>query len=458
MTLPGLFVLSLLLASLGSLAIVSLTLADVLAGWGIFFFYTLPTLGFLAWAWHQFWPSTWRRATRPYLRAGHAIAGRWRPGDRDGAGEAVPRPAAPAPRPSGATRLPDSLLHAEPALLTSEPVARLVRGTIRTWLLLMRALLAAWRSPRGRTVVNVVFGLAALGTTVLVARHFASVGWPLARADLRLVAAAGALFLITYALKALGWQRLFRRYERPQSLTLAAATGAASVAGVVLPGRFEEVVRVTVVRRLPGLRPGVGTLVLSLFLLGLLDTAALMPFAAAAAVTSTAALGVRIALAVVAAGGVGAALLFVALTRMAASERRGRHRLTRWLYRHTPASTRDAWHASLLVMTAWLVQAVALFLLLGALGFGRSLPRAVVFLSAGAASAVLPIGPTSAATQAGAGAAVLVAGGIGTNAAVAFAVVAQALTIVAGAAVVLFAAALYGGRKLQAERVLRRSP
>ncbi|MDQ3874407.1 MAG: lysylphosphatidylglycerol synthase domain-containing protein [Actinomycetota bacterium] len=336
-----------------------------------------------------------------------------------------------------------------PALLDAEPVAALVPGTIRPWLRLMRALLAAWRSPRGRRVVTIGFGVSAVAIFVLVGRHFASVGWPLHGADLRLVAAAGALFLSTYAFKALGWQRLFRRHERPQPLTLAAATGASSVTGVALPGRFDDVVRITVVHRLSGRHPGVGTIVLSLFLLGLLDAAALMPFASAAAATSEAALGVRIALAVVAAAGVGAAIIVAGLTRMAAQDRPGRYRLSRWLRRHAPASTRDAWYGALLVAAAWLIRAVALVVLLAALGLGGSFPLAVAFLSGGAASAALPIGPAGAATQAGAGAAVLASAGLGTDAAVAFAAVAQALHILAGAAVVLFTATWRGGRKLR---------
>jgi hypothetical protein len=259
--------------------------------------------------------------------------------------------------------------------------------------------------------------------------------------------------LSTYAFKAVGWQLLFRTRERPQPLTLAASTGAASVTGAALPGRFDDVVRIAVIRRLSGRRPGVGTIVLTLFVLGLLDAAALMPFASAAAVTSEAALSVRITLAVVAAAGLGAAILVAALTRIAAQGHPGRYRFTRWLRRHAPASTRDTWHASILITLAWLVRAVGLLVLLAALGFGISFPLAVAFLSASAASAALPIGPAGAATQAGAGAAVLVSAGIGADTAVAFAVVAQALHILAGAAVVLFTAVWLSGRKLRAARV-----
>ncbi|WP_217922667.1 lysylphosphatidylglycerol synthase domain-containing protein [Miltoncostaea oceani] len=413
MRIPDLVVLLLILASLGALAVISLTLADVLWGWGILLFYTLPALAVLAWAWRESSPATWRTTWR-------RVTGRG------------PPPAAPPPRP-----VPTA---GAPAVLS---------GTIHAWLLLMRAGLAAWRSPRGRIVVNVGFGLTAVGTSVLLVRHFATVGWPLAGADLPLVGAAGGLLLGTHVLKAIGWRQLFRRHERPRSLMLATSSGAASLAGVALPGRFEDVVRVTVVRRLPGRRPGVGTIVLTLFLLGLLDAAALAPFAAATAATSDSATGVRIVLVVVASAGVGAALLFATLTRMVAGGAPAHHRLTRWLRHHAPASARDAWRAAVIVATGVLVRLLALVVLLAALGVGTSIDLAVTFLVGGAVSAVLPIGPTGAATQAGGGAAALAASGIGTDQAVAFAIVAQGLSVLAGGAIVLFAIALHLGRRLR---------
>ena len=434
----------LFLASVGSLAVVSLALARVLPGWGVFFFYTGPALVFLVWAWRASSPSTWRYAVWPALRAWRPIARRL--ASPDAQGSAMETSTGPGPLSVRRSSPPVGI--AGPPLLTSEPVAVLVRETIHPWFLLMRAFLAAWRSPRGRRVVAVGFGLAALGTFALVARHFTSVGWPLGGADLPLVAVAGALFFSTYALKAFGWQRLFRTHERPTPLTLAAATGASSVTGVALPGRFDDVVRVAVVRRLTGRLPGVGTIVLTLFLLGLLDTAALMPFASAAAITSNATLGIRIALAVVAAAGLVAGLLIAALPRIAASDRLGRYRLTRWLSQHAPASTPDVRRAWILVTTGWVVRAVALVVLLEALGFGFSFPLAVAFLAAGAAAAALPIGPAGAATQAGAGAAVLTSAGIDVDEALAFAVVAQTLSVLAGATVVLVTAVVLGRRRL----------
>lgn len=306
------------------------------------------------------------------------------------------------------------------------------------------------RSPKGRIAVNVGIGILGLGISLLAARHFADVGWPLARANLPLVALSGFLFLLSYAFKAYGWQRLFAPHERPRPLTLAAAGGAASVTGAALPGRFDDVVRVAVVRRFTA-HGGVPTVCLSLFMLGLIDTAALMPLASTAAATSDMAPGIRAAMGVVAFAGFGAAVVVAFLPRMTASGRLIRFRLARWMSERS-VCPRDAWKAWLLVLASWLTRAAGLFVLLAALGVSLSLPLAIAFLCAAAASGALPVAPAGAATQAGAGAAILIAAGIGTAEAVSFAVAAQALLIVAGAAVLVIAALWHGGSRLALAR------
>jgi hypothetical protein len=296
-------------------------------------------------------------------------------------------------------------------------------------------------------MLNVGVGIFAITVSILAARHFAGVGWPFSGANVGLVAAAGVLFLLAFAFKAYGWHRLFAPHERPKPLTLGAACGAASVTGAALPGRFDDVVRIAVVRRATNGRAGVGPVCLSLVMLGLVDTAALMPLAGAAAVTADAGTAVRIALAVVAFAGFGAAVVIAVLPRLTASGRLIRFRIARWLGERVIAP-RDAWHAWVLVLASWLTRAFGLFLLLHALGFALSLPLAIAFLCAAAASGALPIAPAGAATQAGAGAAILIASGVGTANAVSFAVGAQALVILAGAAVLVFAALWHGGKRL----------
>jgi uncharacterized membrane protein YbhN (UPF0104 family) len=311
----------------------------------------------------------------------------------------------------------------------------------------MRGLYDLCRTPKGRLVLNLGIGMFAITVSVLAARHFAGIGWPFAGANLGLVAAAGLLFLLAYAFKAYGWHRLFAPHERPRPLTLGAACGAASVTGAALPGRFDDVVRVAVVRRATNGQAGVGPVCLSLFMLGLVDTAALMPLAGTAAATADASGAIRAALAVVALAGFGAAIVIAALPRLIASGRLIRFRIAHWLGDRV-TSPRDAWQAWVLVLASWLTRAFGLFLLLHALGFALSLPLAIAFLCAAAASGALPIAPAGAATQAGAGAAILIASGVGTANAVSFAVGAQALLILAGAAVLAFAALWHGGRRL----------
>jgi hypothetical protein len=155
----------------------------------------------------------------------------------------------------------------------------------------------------------------------------------------------------------------------------------------------------------------------------------------------------RVGLALVAVAGIGAAILVLALPRLVGSGRLLRFRLGRWLRpRATPL--RAASQAWAFVSACWLVRAVALFLLLGALGVGFSFPLALLFLCAGAASAALPIGPAGAATQAGAGAAVLIASGIGASQAVGVAISVQVLGVVSGAGILLFAAVWRTGLRL----------
>ena len=311
----------------------------------------------------------------------------------------------------------------------------------------MRFLSEIRRWSRRRLALNGASALAVLALALLAARHFAATGWPLADANPGLATGAGLLFLLGYAFKAYGWQRLFLPQERPGSLALAAASGAASVLGAALPGRIDDAVRVAVVRRYQGSCAGVGALCLSLFMLGLIDTVALMPFASAAAATSDASLPVRVGLGVVAFAGLGAAVVVLALPRLGASGRLLRFRLVRALARRA-TYPREAWRAGLLVLLSWLVRAAGVALLLAAVGVGLSFPLALAFVSAAAASGALPVAPAGAATQAGAGAAILAASGIATSEAIAFAVAAQALVILAGAAVVVFALAWSGGRRL----------
>lgn len=317
--------------------------------------------------------------------------------------------------------------------------------------LLFRSLLRLRRSRRGRWGIGLGYGLLAVALALLTARHFASAGWPLRGGRPGLLVAAGALLILAQALKALGWGRLFRRDVRPSALALAAGNGGAALIGVVLPGRFDDAMRVAVVRRYPGCRVGVGVLCLSLVMLGLIDSVALAPLALAAAVLPGVSAALRAGLAVVAAAGLLAAALILALPRLALANRLLRFRLGRWLGSRT-TSRRLAVEAWALVSACWLVRAGAYYLLLGGLGVGFSIALALLFLCAGAAAAALPIGPAGAATQIGAGAAALIASGIGSSHALAAAVTVGALGVLSGGAVLLAAIVWRTGLRLAAIR------
>jgi len=192
------------------------------------------------------------------------------------------------------------------------------------------------------------------------------------------------------------------------------------------------------VKRYPGTKTGIGTLGLSLIVLGMLDNAALTPMASVAAAGSNH-WTTRAGFAVVAVAGIAAAAVVAFLPRIARMSFVTRWRLGRWVAAHTHC-TKEAWAAWLLISVSWSLRAVAVFLLLNALSMPGSFVLALAFLVASAASAALPIAPAGAATQAGAGAAILALAGVHTADAIAFSIAAQALVIVTGAAVILLIA------------------
>ena len=309
--------------------------------------------------------------------------------------------------------------------------------------------LAVARSKRFRLALSLCLGMTGLAAAALTVRHFVSNGWPLAHADPFLVVAAGALFVGAYAAKAFGWKRLFARDVRPSAPALAAATGAATVTGVALPGRFDDVVRITVVRRFRTSKAGFGAICLSIVLVGFLDSAALTPLASVAAGLTDVSAWPRAGLAFVAFAGVGAAAIVVAMPRLERSRRLARFGIVRWLGAHS-AETREAAKAWTFIAGSWGLRAVALYVLFLALGLKASFVLALLFLCASAASAALPVAPAGQATQAGAGAAMLALAGVGASSAVAFAIAAQGLVVLTGAMVVLVASAWEGRGRLVA--------
>jgi hypothetical protein len=345
----------------------------------------------------------------------------------------------PSPLPSGARAQRD------PLAVIAVPLAPIVlEGRYR---LLVAALWRLHHSQKGRWAFAAGSVIVAILLALLAARHFATTTWPLSNGHPGVLVAAGLLLVLAQALKAYGWAQLFAPEERPKPLALAAGNGGAALVGVLLPGRFDDAMRVAVVRYYRPCPAGVRTLCLSLVMLGLIDSAALAPLAFVGAAFPGAGIAVRAGLAVVAVAGVAASALILTLPRLSASRRVLRFRLGRWLSPRT-TSLRAASEAWTLVFACWLVRAVALFLLLGTLGVGYSFPLALLFLCTGAAAAALPIGPAGAATQIGAGAASLIASGVGASRALAVAVSVGALGVISGTAILLFAVAWRTGLSL----------
>jgi Lysylphosphatidylglycerol synthase TM region len=321
----------------------------------------------------------------------------------------------------------------------------------RRYRLLVDALVRLHRSRRGRWSLAAGSGAVMVALAFLAVRHFATSPWPLSGGQPGVLVAICLLLLFAQGFKAWGWGRLFTADERPRTFALAAGNGGAALTGVVLPGRFDDAMRVAVVRRYPGCRAGVRALCFSLVMLGLIDSVALAPLAAAAAGLGGG-IGVRAGLTVVAVAGVAAAGVLVALPRLAGSKRASRFRLGRWLSPRTTSRRRlsEAWA---LVSACWLLRALASFLLLGTLGVGFSLPLALLFLCAGAAAAAVPVGPAGAATQVGAGAAALIASGVGGSQALAVTLAAAALGVLTGAAIFLAAIVWRAGVSLANRRM-----
>jgi uncharacterized membrane protein YbhN (UPF0104 family) len=306
--------------------------------------------------------------------------------------------------------------------------------------------------PSLKRFLNLGSVLAALVVGVLVVRHFRSEGWPLPHANLWLVALAAAISLVAYGAKAWGWQRLFHARERPAMLTLAAAGGAAAVGGIALPGRCDDVIRVAVVRRCRRRRASFGAVGLSLFILALLDSAALAPLASVAFAVANVGGWLRAGLVVVAVAGVLAAAVVLTLPRLARLSFLQRFRIVRWVAENATPPREAVW-AWVAVAASWVLRTLATFVLLAALGLGADFALALAFVCAASASAVLPVAPAGAAMQAGAGAAILVASGVRAEQAVAFGVAMQALVIAAGATFVLALAAWHAHGRLQQSAV-----
>jgi len=257
---------------------------------------------------------------------------------------------------------------------------------------------------------------------VLVARYLSDTSWPLEGAHVLLVFLAGVACLASFGFRAFGWHQLFPSCERPDGARCLAACGASAASGVVLPFRLDYVVKISLLRRLGGVRLGLGTIAVSIVALGMVDAVAMLPLAVAALATSGPIL--RAPLIVVVLFCVGCLGILTLGQRVARIPLVGRSDRLHGVYRRVADSTqfsRPTLVAGLLLLGCWTSRALGSTLLLSAIGVRFSPTLALAVLCMSAATAILPITAGGAVAGMGATAGVLFALDVSKGAAVNFA-------------------------------------
>jgi hypothetical protein len=267
-----------------------------------------------------------------------------------------------------------------------------------------------------------VFAAVTVGATVLLGKRLTNTSWPLERAHMGLVAAAGVLYFASYVFRALGWQKLFPAGARPGRANCLAACGAAAASGVVLPFRLDYLVKIGTLRRMRGVKLGLEAIALSIISLGLVDAVAFLPLSISATATSSSSF--RIPLALVVVFGVGACGVLVAgrhFGRLPFIAKRARlAKLARRAAEHSTGKTREAIVAWAYLVGCWSTRALGSTMLLAALGIGFSPKLALVVLCLSAAASLIPIASGGAIANVSATAAILLALGVHKDQAINF--------------------------------------
>jgi uncharacterized membrane protein YbhN (UPF0104 family) len=286
---------------------------------------------------------------------------------------------------------------------------------------------------RLRFAASVLFAVLTVGASLLVARRLTDSTWPLEHVEPWLVAAAALGYLASFVLRARAWHRLFPRNECPDQARCLASVGAAAASGAVLPFRLDYLVKVGMLRKLGGIRVGLGAIGLSIVSLGMIDAIAMLPLSISATATSNGVL--RGPLLVVVGFGVGCCTLLVVGGRMARLPlvRRSRRlsALGDHLSRHTASGGRkDAVVAWAYLFACWSARAFGSAALLSALGLSFSPRAALAVICLAAAAGVIPITSGGAVVNAGAGVAILLALGVGKDIAINFSLASGLLLVV----------------------------
>ena len=300
-----------------------------------------------------------------------------------------------------------------------------------------RLLRVAVPQRRARFAAGLVFTLLSAAAAILLARRLTHASWPLDHAQPALAAAAAVAYFASFLFRARGWHRLFPREECPDQARCLASVGAAAASGAVLPFRLDYLIKVGMLRKLSGIRIGLGAIVLSIISLGMIDAIAMLPLSISATATSGPSL--RGPLLIVVVFGVVCSTLLVIGGRVARLPllRRSTRLCTisKQVARHTATGgRRDAIVAWFYLFACWSTRAFGSAALLSALGLSFSPETALSVICLGAAAGVIPITSGGAVVNAGAAAGILLALGVGKDIAINFSL-ASGLLLVASALV-----------------------
>lgn len=290
---------------------------------------------------------------------------------------------------------------------------------------------------RRRFVVSVGFAVLTVAAAILVGRRLTHSSWPLDHVEPWLAAGAAVAYLASFVFRARGWHRLFPPEECPGQARCLASVGAAAASGAVLPFRLDYLIKVGVLRRLGGIRVGLGAIVLSIVSLGLIDAIAMLPLSISATVTTNTAM--RAPLLVVVAFGIACCTLLVFGGRLSGVPflaRSGRLRtLGDRVALHTSTTgRRDAIVAWFYLFACWSTRAFGSAALLSALGLSFSPQMALTVICLSAAAGILPITSGGAVVNAGAAAAILLALGVAKDVAIDFSLASGLLLVVSAVA------------------------
>jgi uncharacterized membrane protein YbhN (UPF0104 family) len=310
---------------------------------------------------------------------------------------------------------------------------------------------------RRRLVVSAAFAVLTVAASILVARRLTHSSWPLEHVEPGLAAAAALAYLGSFVFRARAWHRLFPRGECPDQARCLASVGAAAASGAVLPFRLDYLIKVGVLRKLGGIRVGLGAIVLSIVSLGMIDAIAMLPLSISATATTNSAL--RGPLLIVVVFGIACCSLLVVGRRLSGLPGLRRSRRLRAIGEHvarhtTSGGRKDAIVAWFYLFACWSTRAFGSAALLSALGLSFSPETALTVICLGAAAGVIPITSGGAVVNAGAAAAILLALGVGKDIAINFSLASGLLLVMSAIAASVFGVSASLARSAIARRNL----